>query len=201
MGNMPNGIAIVKLMGRSAGFIAAYSSISNADVDLVLVPEVPVVLEGDNGILKHIERVVATKGHAVIVVAEGAGEQLLGESAEVDAGGNKKLPEIGLFVKAQVVKHFQELERECKVVYIEPSYTIRSVEANAQDQYLCYLLAANAVHGAMAGFTAFSSGLVNNHSVLIPIPAITEESPRMMNPTGRTWQRVRAITGQPQTGV
>merc|ERR1712232_23672 len=194
MGNMPNGIVVVKLMGRSAGFLAAYATLSSADVDLCLVPEVPIALEGTHNIFSHIEKVVQKKGHAVIVVAEGAGEEVLGQSAEVDAGGNRKLPEIGVFIKKRIAEHFKKSGKECQVKYIEPSYMVRSVPANAADAYLCYLVAANAVHGAMYGFTSFTSGLVNNHSVLLPIPAVTEASPRGMNPKGRTWQRVVAVT-------
>eukprot|EP00929_Paragymnodinium_shiwhaense_P006711 TRINITY_DN110681_c0_g1_i1.p1 TRINITY_DN110681_c0_g1~~TRINITY_DN110681_c0_g1_i1.p1 ORF type:complete len:547 (+),score=150.68 TRINITY_DN110681_c0_g1_i1:73-1713(+) len=197
MGNMPNGIVVVKLMGRSAGYLAAYATISSSDVDLCLVPEVPIILEGQRNVFSHIESVVQKKGYAVIVVAEGAGEDILGESKEVDAGGNRKLPEIGVFMKQKINEHFKSLGKECQIKYIEPSYMVRSVPANAADSYLCYLVAANAVHGAMFGFTSFTSGMVNNHSVLLPIPAVTEASPRGMNPQGRTWQRVVAITGQP----
>jgi len=198
MGNMPNGIVVVKLMGRSAGFLAAHATISNADVDLCLLPESPVILEGEKSCLRHLENVVAKKGHAVVVVAEGAGEDVLGESAETDAGGNKKLPQIGSFMQAKIKEHFAMLGKDATVKYIEPSYMVRSVPANAADSYLCYLLAANAVHGAMAGYTGFTSGFVNNHSVLIPIPLICDKSPSQMNcVSGRTWQRVLAVTGQP----
>ena len=94
--NLPNGVGVVKLMGRSAGFIAVHACLGSGDIDLCLVPEIPIVLEGDNGYLPFLHRRVLEKGHAVVVVAEGAGEELLGESAEVDAGGNKKLPPIGV---------------------------------------------------------------------------------------------------------
>jgi Phosphofructokinase len=134
--NMPNGVGVVKLMGRSAGFIAAHATMSSGDVDLCLVPEVPIVLEGENGCLPHIRRRVKEQGYAVIVVAEGAGEDVLGVSAEVDASGNKKLPPIGDFMKKQVELHFQEHGDVATVKYIDPSYTVRSVAANAADS-LC----------------------------------------------------------------
>lgn len=134
--NMPNGVGIVKLMGRSAGFIAAHATMASGDVDLCLVPEVPIVLEGERGCLPHIMRRVKDQGYAVIVVAEGAGEELLGTSAEVDAGGNKKLPPIGTFMKEKVEAYFQENGAVATVKYIDPSYTVRSCPANAQDS-LC----------------------------------------------------------------
>lgn len=134
--NMPNGVGIVKLMGRSAGFIAAHATMASGDVDLCLIPEVPIVLEGEKGCLPHIRRRVKEQGYAVIVVAEGAGEELLGESAEVDAGGNKKLPPIGTFMKAQVEEYFKKKGDVATVKYIDPSYTVRSVAANAADS-LC----------------------------------------------------------------
>jgi len=111
--NMPNGIGVVKLMGRSAGFIAVHAVMGSGDVDLCLVPEVPIVLEGERGCLPFLMQRVKEKGHAVVVVAEGAGEELLGESAEIDMSGNKKLPPIGDFIKKKIEEYY---ERESKQV-------------------------------------------------------------------------------------
>ena len=134
--NMPNGVGVVKLMGRSAGYIAAHATMASGDVDLCLVPEVPIVLKGEKGCLPHLMRRVKEQGYAVIVVAEGAGEDVLGTSAETDASGNKKLPPIGTFMKSQVEEFFKENGKVATVKYIDPSYTVRSVPANAQDS-LC----------------------------------------------------------------
>ena len=106
--NLPNGIGIVKLMGRSAGFIAVHATMSSGDVDLCLVPEVPTVLEGEHGCLPHLLRRVRKQGFAVVVVAEGAGEEILGTSTETDASGNKKLPKIGEFMKQKVEEYFEK---------------------------------------------------------------------------------------------
>jgi len=149
-------------MGRSAGFIAVHATLASADVDLCLVPEVPITLEGETGYLAFLKERLAEQGHAVIVVAEGAGEELLGKSAAVDAGGNRKLPAIGEFLKSKISEYFKKDGVEVNVKYIDPSYMIRSVAANAADALYCMLLAQNAVHGAMAGLTAFSTALVNN---------------------------------------
>uniref|UniRef100_A0A7S1BGD7 Phosphofructokinase domain-containing protein n=1 Tax=Corethron hystrix TaxID=216773 RepID=A0A7S1BGD7_9STRA len=151
--NLPNGIGIVKLMGRSAGYISAFSSLGSGDVDLVLVPEVPIVLDGPKGCLPHLLRRVREQGYAVVVVAEGAGEEILGESSETDASGNKKLPQIGEFLKEKVAQFFKANGSEATVKYIDPSYMVRSVPANAADSQYCMQLAQNAVHGAMAGYT------------------------------------------------
>ena len=196
--NLPNGIGIVKLMGRSAGFIAAHATLASGDVDLCLVPEVPVHLHGPEGYLEFLARRVQAQGHAVVVVAEGAGEELLGQSTEVDAGGNRKLPKIGEFLKTEVGRFFSRKGMTTTVKYIDPSYMIRSVPANAADSLYCMLLAQNAVHGAMAGYTAFTTGMVNNRVVYIPINRLVASSPRVMDPNGRTWERVRAMTRQPQ---
>ncbi len=197
--NLPNGIGLVKLMGRSSGFIAVHATMGNGDVDLVLVPEVPIVLDGKDGCLPHLWRRVQEKGHAVVVVAEGAGEELLGKSMETDASGNKKLPKIGDFMKEEIEKFFKSKQSEATVKYIDPSYMIRSIPANASDGLYCMQLAQNAVHGAMAGFTGFSVGLCNNKMVFLPIPELVATSPRAMNPRGRTWERALAITRQPNT--
>lgn len=196
--NMPNGIGIVKLMGRSSGFIATHACLASGDVDLCLVPEVSMVLDGPNGCLPFLMDRVRKQGHAVVVVAEGAGEDVLGKSVEKDAGGNRKLPPIGEFLKTEIVKYFEENGVEATVKYIDPSYMIRSVPANASDSLYCMLLAQNSVHGAMAGYTAFTTGLVNNRVVYIPIPRLVATSPRVMDPLGRTWERVLAMTLQPK---
>lgn len=197
--NLPNGIGIVKLMGRSAGFIAVHATMASGDVDLCLVPEVPTVLDGENGCLPHLKRCVREKGYAVVIVAEGAGEEILGSSEEMDASGNKKLPKIGEFMKKQIEDYFQSFGEVATVKYIDPSYMIRSIPANASDALYCMQLGQNAVHGAMAGYTGFSVGLCNNRMVLLPIPELVSTSPRAMNPRGRTWERVLAVTRQPNT--
>jgi 6-phosphofructokinase 1 len=196
---LPNGIGIVKLMGRSAGFIAVHATMASGDVDLCLVPEVPTILEGENGCLPHLMRCVKEKGYAVVIVAEGAGEELLGASIEMDASGNKRLPMIGEFMKAEIEKYFVSQGDIATVKYIDPSYMIRSIPANAADALYCMQLGQNAVHGAMAGFTGFTVGLCNNRMVLLPIPEVVATSPRNMNPRGRTWERVLAVTRQPNT--
>jgi len=197
--NLPNGIGIVKLMGRSAGFIAAHATLGSGDVDLCLVPEISTVLNGEIGCLPHLFKRVKEKGFAVVVVAEGAGEEILGASEEKDASGNKKLPAIGLFMKKATEEYFKKNGESATVKYIDPSYMIRSVPANASDSLYCMQLAQNAVHGAMAGFTGFSVGLCNNKMVLLPIPQLVRTSPRIMNNRGRTWERVLAQTRQPNT--
>jgi 6-phosphofructokinase 1 len=197
--NLPNGIGIVKLMGRSSGYIAAFATMASSDVDLCLVPEVPIVLEGDKGCLPHLMRRVHQQGYAVVVVAEGAGEEVLGTSTEADASGNKKLPPIGEFMQKSIEKYFADHGEVATVKYIDPSYTIRSVPANAADSLYCMQLGQNAVHGAMAGYTGFSVGLCNNRMVFLPIPELVATSPRSMNPNGRTWERILALTRQPNT--
>lgn len=195
--NNPNGIGVVKLMGRSAGYLAAYATLASQDVDLCLVPEVPINLVGPQGILPHLERVIDRKGHAVVVVAEGAGEELLGTSAETDAGGNRKLPKIGEWLCTTIKDHFQANGKEATLKYIDPSYMVRSVAADSSDSYYCLTLAHAAVHGCFAGYTGFTVGLVNNRTVMVPIPELAAKSPRSMAAHGRTWERVISITNQP----
>ena len=122
-------------------------------------------------------------------------------SAGVDAGGNKKLPEFGPFFKDTLNSHFKGKGIEVNVKYIDPSYMVRSVPANASDSLFCMLLAQNAVHGAMAGYTCFTTGLCCNRTVYLPIPALVENSPRKMDKAGRTWERIISVTGQPNRPV
>merc|ERR1719232_547646 len=123
----------------------------------------------------------------------------MGESAETDKSGNKKLPKIGEFIKNEAIKYFADEGEEATVKFIDPSYMIRSVPANAADSLYCMQLGQNAVHGAMAGYTGFSVGLCNNKMVYLPIPQLVATSPRSMDPFGRTWERLLGVTLQPNT--
>jgi len=196
---IPNGVGIVKLMGRSAGFLAAFAALGSGDVDLVLVPEVPIVLEGPNGILPFLRQRLKEQGYVVVVVAEGAGEDLVGVSEELDKGGNRKFKDIGPFLKTKIADYFGEFDEEVSLKYIDPSYMVRSVPANGADSMYCMQLAQNAVHGAMAGKTGFSVGLVNRNAVYLPIPQLVAASPRSMDPHGKTWEQILTMTGQPNT--
>lgn len=196
MCNVPNGIGICKLMGRSAGFLAAFAALGSGDVDLVLIPEVPIDLDL---ILPFLRKRVQEQKYAVVVVAEGAGEELLGKSEVVDAGGNRALPEIGPFLQKATRDYFSKFGEEATIKYVDPSYTVRSVPANGADSLYCQELAMDAVHGCMAGFTGFSAGIVNRSPVYIPIPQLVATSPRNLDPNGRTWSSILAMTGQPNT--
>lgn len=196
---VPNGIGVIKLMGREAGFLAAYAALgSGGDVDAVLVPEVPVVLEGPDGILPFLQRRVLEKGYAVCVVAEGAGQELLEGIRETEQGsGNKILPPIAEYVRDEIKRYFSKVGSDCRMKYVDPSYAVRSQPANAADSLYCIQLGTGAVHGAMAGYTGFSVGRVNNRIVYIPIPQLVASSPRFMNPEAEIWQQILATTGQP----
>jgi 6-phosphofructokinase 1 len=196
---VPNCVGVIKLMGRSAGFLAAFAAVGSGDVDAVLIPEVPIILDGPEGILPFLRQRVQEQKYAVVVVAEGAGVELLGLLNETDAGGNRKLPEIGMYIRDQIQDYFHQFNETASIKYIDPSYTVRSVPSNAVDTFYCMQLAQNAVHGAMAGFTGFSVGMVNNRIVYLPIPQLVATSPRSMDPNGQTWERVLAMTGQPNT--
>lgn len=168
-------------------------------MDLVLVPEVPIVLDGPDGILPFLRQRVKEQKYAVVVVAEGAGEELLGVSEVVDAGGNRERPMIGEFISKATSRYFEQFGEEATIKYIDPSYTVRSVPANGADSLYCMQLAQNAVHGCMAGLTGFSVGLVNKRVVYLPIPLLVATSPRSMSTNGNTWERILAMTGQPNT--
>jgi len=192
----PNGIGLVKLMGRDSGFITAYASVANPVVNFCLVPEKPFELEGPHGLLQALERRFAEgKGHAVIVVAEGAGQNLIeGESAK-DASGNILKKDIGVFLKDRIAAYFKEKKIPSSVKYFDPSYTIRSVPAHGTDAVRCYLLARNAVHAAMAGRTNCVVGSIDENFTLVPISLATIER-QTLSLTGSLWRSVIGATGQ-----
>ena len=196
----PNGIGLVKLMGRESGFIAAHTAIAAKNVDFVLVPEVPFALEGENGFLELLRKKVTNDGYAVAVVAEGAGQELLQnfykKYLDLDPSGNKKLGDIGTFMRDKIISYFGEKNTECNMKYIDPSYMIRSQPANANDSIHCSQLAANAVHAAMAGKTDVLLGIVHNYYVHVPI-RMAVSSRNVINPASAIWRAVMEITGQP----
>jgi len=187
-----NGIGLVKLMGRESGFVAAYATLASSDVNLVLVPEVPFAIER---VLAFLEDRLSRKAHAVIVAAEGAGQDFV-ESSGTDASGNPKLGDIGAFLKQVLTRHFDSAGIPMSVKYMDPSYTIRSAPATAADSVFCFQLAENAVHAAMAGKTATVVSLWNGHFVHVPMHK-TVESRKRIDPRGSLWQSVLENTGQP----
>jgi 6-phosphofructokinase 1 len=192
----PNGIGLIKLMGRHSGFIAATAVLAQQDVNFVLIPEVDFDLEGPHGLLSALEKRLADRKHAVVVVAEGAGQKFFeNEKNELDASGNIKLKDIGLYLKGAISAYFAGKGIEISVKYIDPSYMIRSLQANANDRVFCNFLGRNAVHAGMAGKTSMLVGHWNNQFVHLPLKLIAENR-KKVNPKGSLWRSVLEATGQ-----
>jgi 6-phosphofructokinase 1 len=199
--SVENGIALVKLMGRHAGFIAAYATVASQDVNFTLIPEVPFALDGERGFLAALERRVRDRGHALIVVAEGAGQDLLQNAqTECDASGNVRLKDIGVLLRARIEAHFAAAGLAMVMRYMDPSYLVRSSPANAADSILCDLFARYAVHAAMAGKTGLVIGQLHDHFIHVPIELLTARTKRL-DPDGPEWAAVLAATGQPERFV
>jgi len=195
----PNGVGLVKLMGRHSGFIACYASLAMSNVNFVLIPEVPFRLDGDGGVLAVLRRRLERTGHAVIVVAEGAGQELMEAAGDAtDASGNKKLTDIGPWLRDQITDHFKSVGVELNLKYIDPSYAIRSVPANPHDSVYCVRLAHNAVHAAMSGRTEMLIGRWHGRFVHVPMSLATRHR-NTVDPHGDLWMSVLEATGQPRT--
>jgi 6-phosphofructokinase 1 len=193
-----NGVGLVKLMGRDAGFIAAGATLASQEVNFCFIPEVPFVLDGENGFLEALRRRLEAAHHAVVAVAEGAGQDLNRQlPADTDASGNKRYADIGVYLKEQIVTYFKQRGVPAEVKYFDPSYFVRSVPANCEDALLCDLLARNAVHAAMAGKTNLVVGFWNGAFTHIPISLAVSEKKRV-DPEGLLWSSVLATTGQPR---
>ncbi len=192
----PNGIGLIKLMGRYSGFIAATASLAQQDVNFVLIPEVDFDLNGPEGFLSALEERLASRGHAVIVVAEGAGQRYFENTVqERDESGNIRLKDIGLYLKTAISDHFRAKGIAIALKYIDPSYMIRSLPANANDSVFCGFLAGNAVHAGMAGKTKLLIGRWNNHFVHVPMESSAGKRNKV-NPDSELWISVLAATGQ-----
>jgi 6-phosphofructokinase 1 len=196
-----NGIGVVKLMGRHSGFIACHAALASTDVDAVLIPEVPLRLEGSGGLFEYLEARLEEQAHALIVVAEGAGQDLCqvpteGGAPASDASGNVKLADIGVVLRERIVQHFKRRRTEITLKYMDPSYHIRSVPASPADSVYCWNLARNAVHAAMAGNTNMLIGRWHGHFVHVPMPLATRFR-KQVDTSGDTWAAVVESTGQP----
>lgn len=190
------GIGLVKLMGRHSGFIACSAAIASGEVNAVLIPEVPFALEGDHGFLEVIRQRVVSRGHAVVIVAEGAGQEHIGTTSQTDASGNIRLGDIGHFLKDKLVEHFKKCQTALTLKYIDPSYMIRSVPASPQDRIYCMRLGQAAVHAGMAGKTGLI--VARWHSVYVHVPiAVATSARRTVDPGKDIWLSVLESTGQP----
>ena len=192
----PNGIGLIKLMGRYSGFIAATATLAQQNVNFVLIPEVDFDLDGPKGFLTALEERIKLRGHAVIVVAEGAGQKFFeNKDRSVDESGNLKLEDIGLFLKEKISVYFRERGHQFTVKYIDPSYTIRSLPANANDHVFCSFLGRDAVHAGMAGKTKLLIGRWNEHFVHVPMSASANRR-KHVDVKGKLWRGVLEATGQ-----
>ena len=194
-----NGVGLVKLMGRDSGFIAAYATLANSDVNFCFIPEVPLVLEGESGFLPLLEKRLTMKHHALIVVAEGAGQELIRHQCppKTDASGNIVYGDIGLFLKKRVEEYFKAGKRPVALKYIDPSYMIRSLPADSNDSAFCLMLGQNAVHAGMSGRTNMVIGYWNRYFTHVPI-SLTVLKRKKVDPNGHLWQTVLETTGQAQ---
>jgi 6-phosphofructokinase 1 len=192
-----NGVGLVKVMGRESGFIAAYTALASHDVNFVLVPEVPFELEGENGFFAHLEKRLRKRNHAVVVVAEGAGQELFShDGLGTDDSGNKRLGDVGIVMKDKINAFFKLKKMPINLKYIDPSYIIRSSVAAPADSFYCTRLATNAVHAAMAGKTKMLISELHNTYVHIPIE-VAVSSRNDIDPESALWLDVIQATGMP----
>jgi 6-phosphofructokinase 1 len=189
-----NGVGLVKLMGRDSGFIAAYSVLVDSHANYCLVPEVPFTLER---LLAELKLRLQRRGHALIVVAEGAGQDLIGKTGERDASGNVKHGDIGTFLRDAIKVYFKQAGVEISIKYIDPSYTIRSVRASPHDSAFCLLLGHSAVHAGMSGRTNMVVSFWNHQFTHVPI-SLAISRRKKIDPEGMLWNSVLASTGQPR---
>lgn len=192
----PNGIGLIKLMGRYSGFIAATAALAQQDVNFVLIPEVDFDLEGPRGLFASLDERLKLRKHAVVVVAEGAGQKFFeGETSKRDKSGNIRLNDIGLYLKEAISSHFKSRNVDVSIKYIDPSYMIRSLPANANDRVFCNFLGRDAVHAGMAGKTKLLIGRWNNHFVHLSMNECAGKR-KQINPKDKLWLSVLDATGQ-----
>lgn len=191
------GIGLVKLMGRHAGYLAAASTLATGLADFCLVPEIPFALDDEGGLFDLLARRIERQGHAVLVVAEGAGQELFaGQDLGTDASGNPKLGDIGVLLKREIDRHFEAAGAPVSIKYIDPSYLVRSAPAGTADALHGTRLAHGAIHAAMSGRTSMVVGYWHGQLTHVPLTALAGQS-RRVNPHGELWWSVLETTGQP----
>lgn len=195
-----NGIGIVKLMGRESGFIAAQATLALKEVNFVLVPENNFSLDGPEGLLEQLEKRLRRRRHAVIVVAEGAGQHLCEASGRTDASGNPVLCDICSILVSRIKDHFKARSMEATIKFIDPSYIIRSVPANANDRVFCGFLGQSAVHAAMTGRTGMVVSRLQSRFVHVPLELVTMKR-KKLNIESDYWRAVIESTGQESMSV
>jgi 6-phosphofructokinase 1 len=188
-----NGIGIVKLMGRESGALALNASLASGDVNVVLIPEVEFQLRQ---LVEYLRDRFKTRDHCLIVCAEGAGQNLVGDSGRTDKSGNKVFNDIGEYLKENLSKELKALKIQHTVKYIDPSYSIRAGVANSSDSILCTLYAQMAAHAAMAGKTDMMVGMLNGRYVHLPLSKVTQGK-KNVDVLGFTWQGFLDATGGP----
>ncbi len=194
----PHGIGLVKIMGRDSGFVVAYAALASRDVNFALIPEVPFELEGEHGLLHRLQARLAERNHALIAVAEGAGQDLIGETTDAkDASGNRRHLDIGAFLRDRISAHFDRQHIEVNLKYIDPAYMLRSVLPNANDSIYCDNLSRYAVHAAMAGKTDVVIGQWHNVFTHVPMPLAIAQR-KTIHPESTLWLSVLEATGQPR---
>jgi len=192
-----NGIGVVKLMGRESGYIAANAALATGQVNFCLVPEVSFSIEGNHGLFELLRERLKHKKHALIVAAEGAGQQYFAASSRPkDASGNVKMGDIGILLKERLPLLFKQHSIPVSVKYIDPSYIIRAAAANPADQVFCNKMAQYAVHAAMSGKTGLLIGYWHGRMTHVPFRDLGQEKQKI-NPDGELWQNVLETTGQP----
>jgi len=195
--SVENGIALVKLMGRHAGFLTAEATVASQEVNFVLIPEVPFRLDGEHGFLAALEQRIIKRGHAVIALAEGAGQDLLGNTGnERDASGNVRLSDIGVFLRGKIEEWFKARKIPFVMRYFDPSYIIRSSPDNFEDTVLCDAFARHAAHAAMAGKTGLVIGFLHDRFIHVPIELLATQQKRL-DPDSPAWSAALSATGQP----
>lgn len=205
-----NGVGIIRLMGRYCGYIAVYASLASRDVNVCLIPEVYFQLYGERGVYDHIIARAKTKGHCVVVIAEGAEEGLIEEDRLkmrlsmgiteniYDESGNLKNVDLAKFIVGDLAVYAKERHQiSLTIKYLNPTYAIRTTPANGADTDICHKLAHSAVHGVMAGYTDFSLGIVRNCPAMIPLDLLIKQNPRQLKRKDSEWQRLVQSTGQP----
>ena len=190
-----NGIGIVKVMGRHSGAIAANATISSNEVNFCLIPELQFSLEGPAGLLPSLHNRLLKRGHAVIVIAEGAAQDLIPRSNETDPSGNRKLTDVGIWLRDQIKTYFEKIGFHCNIKYIDPSYIIRSVAALPDDALFCTILGQYAAHAGMSGRTGAVIGQWNHYFAHLPIKMVIQER-KLVNIKGSIWSSVLESTGQ-----
>ncbi|MFN8151240.1 MAG: 6-phosphofructokinase [Solirubrobacterales bacterium] len=171
-----NRVIVVEVMGRHAGWIAAYSGMAGG-ADAILVPERP--FDIDELCERLRRRHVEGSRFSIVVVSEGAhpkDEGLIASTGELDAFGHERLGGIAFALEGEIEKRTGYETRMTILGHVQ-----RGGTPNAYDRVLGTRFGVAAIDAIARGETGTMVALRGSEVVTVPLEEALAE-PKLLDP-------------------